>query len=291
MQIAMQIDADDDADQLNTLHRHLHRVCIELHRNRADADTALICIAHALHRYLHRPLRTHALHRCLHGRARCGFSAMLGAAFSVLGGPHCEHSMGCVPRSATCFCCIVCWVERPRHATSRRRQQCILSPRTHNSPSLPSNRSTPAPARRLLYASRSLPTPPHPPPSRQTVVVVAARLVATRRMPNSLPTKMCSCGNAWCSGASCLDRILNASAQNVAVAATSMYLSYTQGRKERPQVLSALLTSAHTLQPCAPQHAERARPRTIPFRECERNSTAVGMLSVRERRICSWDSR
>ena len=84
--------------------------------------------------------------------------------------------------------------------------------------------STPAPARRLLYTPRSLPTQPS---SRQTVVVVVARLVATRRMPNSMPYSkmMCSFRNASCSGASCLDRILNASAQNVAVAATRMYLS------------------------------------------------------------------
>ena len=84
--------------------------------------------------------------------------------------------------------------------------------------------------------------------------------------------------------------ILNVSAQNVAVAATSMYLIYTGTKMERPRVLSALPSSAHTLPPSAAQRAERG-PRTIPFRERDRNSTAVGVLSVRERRICAWDSR
>ena len=164
---------------------------------------------------------------------------------SLLGGPHCEHSMGCVPRSATCFCCIVCWVERPRHDFASQATMHSLSSNTQQSvsPFQPEYSST---ARRLLYASRSLPTPPHPPPSRQTVVVVAARLVATRRMPNSLPTKMCSCGNAWCSGASCLDRILNASAQNVAVAATSMYLSYTGTKRETAGFVSAAHQCTHS---------------------------------------------
>ena len=93
------------------------------------------------------------------------------------------------------------------------------------------------------------------------------------------------------SDASSLKMLLNVSAQNVAVAATSMYLIYTGTKMERPRVLSALPSSANTLPPSAAQRAEHAWSRTITFRERERNSTAVGVLSVRERRICAWDSR
>ena len=161
-------------------------------------------------------------------------------------------------------CVSVAWcVGSKDPGTTLRRSVAATMPSlsSNTQPSVSTDRSLPqhSPG---AYSTRRAPSPSHHYRVKQWL---SSPPVLSLRVgcPTPCPTPRCVLPGTPCSGASCLDRILNASARNVAVAATSMYLSYTGTKIERPRVLLALLTRYTPLRLRATARAERARTRTI----------------------------
>ena len=243
MQIAMQIDADDDADQLGTLHRHLHRVCIELHRTASKSSRCR-------HRAnLHRPRSaslsaspTLCIAVCM--GARCGFSAGRGVlcwAALIVSTP-CAVYHG--QRRVSVALCVGSKDPGTRLRVAGNNAFSLLEHTTVRL-SLPTGVLQHPPG---AYSTRRAPFPPHHTHHPHTKQWSSSPPVLSLRVgcPTPCPPRCVRAGTLWCSGASCLDRILNASAQNVAVAATSMYLSYTGTKRETAGFVSAAHQCTHS---------------------------------------------